>query len=105
MSDRETLPNMREGETVDFEHMHHSYTGSAGHYPDGRIGEVFLRTSKTGTLLAITMQDSAIAASLALQAGVSPETLANAFLKNDDGSAAGPLGRLFSLLLERGDRG
>jgi hypothetical protein len=103
---REELPSRRERTTYEFDHNGHRFIGGVGRHPaDGRACEVFLHGGKTGTMLSITMQDSAIAASLALQAGVSPETLANAFLKKDDGSDAGPLGRLFSLLLERGDRG
>lgn len=97
---RRKLPNRRKRTPVEFEIGGHKFVGGFGHYEDGSVGEVFLTSGKTGTSLQIMTCDAAIAASLALQAGVSVETLANAFLKADDDAAAGPLGKMFSILLE-----
>jgi len=99
---RETLPTRRQRTAVSFEHGGHAFIGGAGHYPDGRVGEVFLSSGKTGTHLQIATSDAAIAASLALQHGCHIETLRRAFLRNDDGSAAGPLGCLFDTLAGAG---
>jgi hypothetical protein len=98
LTEREKLQNLRQGETIEFEHYGHKFYGRVGEYPDGRPGEVWLSTGKTGTQLAITMQDSAIAASLALQFGCPIETLRGAFLRGDDGKPAGPLGALLDLM-------
>jgi len=97
---REPLENARQGETIEFDHMGHKFYGRAGLYPNGRLGEVWLHTGKTGTQLNITMQDSAIAASLALQFGCPIEVLRHAFLRDDEGYPAGPLGHLFDRLEE-----
>ena len=102
---REQLPNRRARTPVEFELNGHTFTGGAGHYPDGRIGEVFLSGNKPNSLRDIEVKDAAIAASLALQAGISVKTLADAFLRNDDGAPAGPLGKLFRLLLEAEQHG
>ena len=100
MTDREPLPNRRKRIPVEFEHDGHVFTGGAGLYPSGEVGEVFLSAGKTGTHLAIATSDAAIAASLALQHGASVETLRHAFLRTDDGKPAGPLGHLFDILGE-----
>ncbi len=84
--------------TVEFEHFGLAFVGRGNFYPDGRLAEVFLTGGKTGTQLQIAMQDSAVAASLALQHGAPAETLRNAYLKTDDGRPAGPLGHLFEIL-------
>lgn len=101
MTDRETLPNVRGGETVEFDIYGITFVGRGNFYPDGRLAEVFLTGGKTGTQLQIAMQDSAVAASLALQHGCPVETLHHAFLRTDSGEPAGPLGRLFDILVGR----
>ena len=100
MSPRERLQDRRERIPVDFEFNGHQFIGGAGLYPDGRIGELFLNAGKTGTHLSITMQDCAIAASLALQYGCPLEVLRHAMLRDDDGIAAGPLGHLLDRIWE-----
>ena len=95
---RNRLPNRRYRTPVSFEMDGHVYSGGAGHYPDGRIGEVFLMAGKTGTHLAISISESCIAASLAMQFGCPIETLRDALLKDDQGRPAGALGRMFEIL-------
>jgi hypothetical protein len=99
MSEREVLPYRRTRITIEFEHQGIKFYGGAGYYPDGRVGEIFLSTDKPNSARDIDTKDAAIAASLALQAGISVQTLANAFLRNEDGSPAGPLGKMFQTLL------
>lgn len=98
MADRHPLPNRRFGISVDFEHGGHNFTGGAGLHENGRIGDVFLHTSKTGQHLQIVMRDAAIAASFALQHGADFNKLRASMLRNEDGTAAGPLGKLFDIL-------
>lgn len=50
--------------------------------------------------MSIIASDSAVAASLALQYGCPIEVLQRAFLREEDGSAAGPLGHIFDLMEE-----
>lgn len=98
MTIRERLSDRRIATTIAFEHRGHEFSGRYSVYPDGRLAEVFLDSGKSGTQLSTTMQDSAIAASLALQFGCPAETLRHAFLKNDDGTGAGPLGHIFDMI-------
>jgi len=100
MIGRLKLPFRRKGEVMQFDHFGRRFYGAAGKHPDGRIGDVFLHSGKTGTQLSITMQDSAIAASLAIQYGCPISVLRKAFLRNDDNTAAGPLGHLFDLIAD-----
>jgi hypothetical protein len=98
MTDREKLPNRRMRTPIEFEHQGHRFTGGAGHYPDGRVGEVFLSGNKPNSPRDIEVKDAAIAASLALQYGCPLEVMRHALLRDDAGVAAGPLGRLMDHL-------
>jgi hypothetical protein len=86
---------------VTFLHEGAKYHGGAGHYPNGDIGEVFLKGGKTGHLLEALASDGAVAASIALQYGCPIEVLQQAFLRTDSGEAAGPMGKLFDILAGR----
>lgn len=103
---RERLPNRREADTFEFVHVwpngrSHDFIATVGLYPDGRPGEVFLATGKSGEQFDISLKDSAIALSLALQYGCPLEVLAPTFLRSGDGRPEGPLGTLVGLLVER----
>ena len=95
---RKKLPNRRQRTPVEFEHEGISYKGGAGHYPDGRVGEVFLSGGKSGYLLQALSSDGAVAASIAMQYGAPIDVLRNAMLRDDKGAAAGPLGKLLDIL-------
>jgi hypothetical protein len=99
---RNRLPNRREHETMEFDHQGFRYTAGLGRFGDGRLAEVFLNASKTGTALDVAARDSAIVASLALQYGAPPETLRHALTRNVDGSASGALGKLLDILASEG---
>lgn len=99
MSEREILPYRRPRAAITFEHSGHTFTGGFGYYPDsGKVGEVFISAGKPNSARDIDIKDAAIAASLALQYGCPIETLRKAFLRNPDGTAAGPMGQIFDLL-------
>jgi hypothetical protein len=95
---RQRLPNRRSHEIVQFEHGAFTYTAGIGRFDDGRLAEVFLTASKTGTAVEAAARDAAIVASLALQNGVPLESLQCAITRNSDGSPSSPLGRLVDLL-------
>jgi hypothetical protein len=88
---RERLPNRRPHELINLEHARFRFIAGVGHFPDGRLAEIFLNGSKTGTAIDVAARDSAIVASLALQHGVSPDELRRALSHNPDGTAGGPL--------------
>ena len=89
---RQRLPNRRDSQTFNFGWLGMSFTASISRYSDGRLAEIFLTSPKVGTHADIAARDSAVVASLALQHGVSVETLRRALLRNGQGVASGPLG-------------
>lgn len=99
---RELLPQRRYGETRSFTVGQMAYTANLGRYQDGRLGELFLRAGKAGTDVAVASQETAIAASFALQFGADFETLRAAMPRDAQGKPEGPLGILFDMLDEGG---
>lgn len=93
---RETLPPRRHSQTVKFKHRGTSWFCTVGFYPDGRVGEVFVSTAKSGTDVQISMRESAIAASIALQYGARLGDLAASLCGDHD---PGPLGVCLAQLL------
>ncbi len=100
---RDRLPNRRSADTFDIHFGAFTYTVSPCLYPDGRIGELFIEVDKSGTELATVMHDASIAISLALQHGCPVETLSRAFLRNENGEAAGLLGLALDRATGSGD--
>ncbi|WP_420175470.1 vitamin B12-dependent ribonucleotide reductase [Luteococcus sp. OSA5] len=76
---RRRLPKSRAGRTTSF-----TVAGAEGYmtsseYPDGQLGEVFLKLGKQGSTLAGVMDAFSIAISIALQYGVPLETYVQKF--------------------------
>jgi hypothetical protein len=101
-SKRERLPNRRMSATFDFVCAGLRYTATIGHFPDGRIGEIFLNNHKSNSAADTNARDSAIVASLALQHGADIETIRKALCRDSHGRASGPLGVALDLLADDG---
>ena len=96
---RLALPNRRPSELISFEHEGISYEGSVSFdLRTGAPAEIFLDGGTVGSAVQSVARDSAVAASLALQHGASLALLRGALTRQDDGSPAGPLGRLLDLI-------
>jgi hypothetical protein len=103
---RNRLPNRREHTILTFETDDgFSFTAGLGYFEDGRLAEIFLNAGKVGTAIETNARDSAVVASLALQHGVSPETIRRALSRNENGEASGPLGTLLDLLVSGDEKG
>jgi hypothetical protein len=76
------------------------FQGCVGYYPDGRPGEIFLDSSKSGTDVQVNMRDAAIAISMALQYGAELEDIRSAFTRRHDGTPEGPLGMLLDMIVK-----
>ena len=76
---RERLPKSRTGRTTSFAVAGAEGYMTASEYPDGRLGEVFLKLGKQGSTLAGVMDAFSIAISIALQYGVPLETYVQKF--------------------------
>ena len=77
---RQRLPKSRQSVTTSF-----AVAGAEGYmttssYPDGRLGEIFLKMSKQGSTLAGIMDAFSIAVSIGLQYGVPLETFVSKFM-------------------------
>jgi hypothetical protein len=93
MSDhRERMPNRRRNSNFYVWHEGHRYRVTAGHFADGRLGEIFLDTGKPQTALQSNADTAAILTSLLLQHGVSPGAIRH--------SAGGPISVALSKLAE-----
>jgi len=97
-AEHERLPNRRLGETFDFEVGGLKYRCTVSKFPDGRIAEVFLSNHKAGSQADTNAKDAAIIASIALQYGVSLETIRRALLRDNQDRPSGPLGIVLDLI-------
>jgi hypothetical protein len=100
MSVRERLPNRRQCESFEFRHAGHPFTSTAGHYPDNRIGEIFISSNRAGSQVEAVARDSAIAVSIALQFGADLQTICSALTRDHDGRPATLLGAALDALVE-----
>ena len=73
---RRRLSNRRPNETHELEIGGQRYLACVGLYEDGTPGELFLDGLKPGSAMAATLQDSAVAVSIALQHGVKASEMA-----------------------------
>jgi hypothetical protein len=89
---RSRLPNRRPAITTTFQRDGARFEMTAGFYPDGRVGEVFLNSDRANSLLDFLMSDAAILASLALQYGAPLDEIRHALKRDSRGIAASPIG-------------
>lgn len=102
MTGRTRLPDRRAAETVDLTLGAFTWRISPGYHRDGTLGEIFIEVDKSGTELAHLAHDGAVAASLALQYGCPVDVLKSAFIADENGAAAGLLGKAIAAVPERG---
>ena len=74
------MPDRRKGYIQKATIGDHKVSLHTGEYEDGKIGEIFIDTSKEGELVKATMNNFAIAVSLGLQYGVPLDEFVNAFV-------------------------
>src|SRR5262249_10543421 len=89
---RRTLPQRRGAETFDMRFWDQQFTVTVGFYADGTPGEVFIDGCKTGNDIHAIARDGAVLVSLALQHGVTLETIHHAITRDNSGAAASILG-------------
>ena len=77
---RKRLPKKRPSETVSFTVGGAEGYLTGGSYPDGGLGEIFVKMSKQGSTLAGVMDAFSMAISIALQYGVPLETYVSKFV-------------------------
>ncbi len=80
MSKRFSMPDRRKGYIQKASIDNHKVYLHTGEYEDGKIGEIFIDTSKEGELVKALMNNFAIAISLGLQYGVPLDEYVNAYV-------------------------
>ena len=78
---RFNMPDRRKGYIQKATIGNHKVYLHTGEYEDGKIGEIFIDTSKEGELVKALMNNFAIAVSLGLQYGVPLDEFVNAYLE------------------------
>lgn len=86
MSRRHRLPNRRRCEFIDTQFRGRKYTIVVNRFTNGKIGEIFIEPTKTGTDLSEDSRDSAIIVSVALQFRTPLEALLDTVLANNGGA-------------------
>jgi len=80
ISKRFSMPDRRKGYIQKTSIDNHKVYLHTGEYEDGKIGEIFIDTSKEGELVKALMNNFAIAISLGLQYGVPLDEYVNAYV-------------------------
>ena len=80
VSKRFSMPDRRKGYIQKATIGNHKIYLHTGEYEDGKIGEIFIDTSKEGELVKALMNNFAIAISLGLQYGVPLDEFVNAYV-------------------------
>ncbi len=80
VSKRFSMPDRRKGYIQKATIGNHKIYLHTGEYEDGKIGEIFIDTSKEGELVKALMNNFAIAVSLGLQYGVPLDEFVNAYV-------------------------
>ena len=88
---RFSMPDRRKGYIQKVTIGDHKVYLHTGEYEDGKIGEIFIDTSKEGELVKALMNNFAIAISLGLQYGVPLDEFVNAYV----GTKFEPSGKVF----------
>lgn len=97
---REKLPARRRCENSTMRWMGMAIEVQLGFYDDGRIGEVFLSTTKSGTAIDTNCRDLALVTSIALQYGCPLKTIADAATRDGMGRPEGLAATLFQHIEE-----
>ena len=91
VSKRFSMPDRRKGYIQKATIGNHKIYLHTGEYEDGKIGEIFIDTSKEGELVKALMNNFAIAVSLGLQYGVPLDEFINAYV----GTKFEPSGKVY----------
>ena len=91
VSKRFSMPDRRKGYIQKATIGNHKIYLHTGEYEDGKIGEIFIDTSKEGELVKALMNNFAIAVSLGLQYGVPLDEYINAYV----GTKFEPSGKVY----------
>ena len=102
MTERAILPQRRRSDTFELKHggQNATFQVTVGHYPNGKVGEVFISGAKAGSEVDAVARDGAVLLSLALQFGIPLETIRHAITREADGRPSTIVGAVVDRLTE-----
>jgi hypothetical protein len=83
---------------IDFGGLNRSHTVTVGFYDDGSLGEVFINGGKSGEVVEAIARDGSVLLSLALQYGVSLDTIKHAITRDAQNTPASIVGAVVDQL-------
>jgi hypothetical protein len=86
------MPTRRASGTLTIEHHGSLFTVTAGYYPDGQLGELFINSKRASSTIDAIVSDAAIAVSFALQFGADLAAIKAAMKRNAAGEPSSPVG-------------
>ena len=95
---RRLLPHRRRAETFTVVHWNQPFAVTIGFFPDGKPGEVFVDSHKTGGDVEAIARDAAVVISLALQHGTPVARIRRAITRNGNGASSSILGAVIDAL-------
>ena len=102
MTERHALPMRRACLTFDVEFggFTKNHTVTAGCYDDGSLGEVFINGGKSGEQVEAIARDGAVLLSLALQHGVTLDTIRHSITRDAQGQPSSVVGAVVDRLID-----
>ena len=97
---REHLPQRRRNENITISYQSIPVQLSFGYYDDGRVGEVFISTTKVGSTIDIMARDAAVLISILLQYGCSTKMILRTLTANEMGKPEGIAGAIVSEIIK-----
>jgi hypothetical protein len=104
MSARRRLQNRRPSESFSFQVGGLKYTATFSRFDNGDIAEIFLGNGRAGSDVDSAAKDSAVVCTIALQHGVPVEIIRRALMRNNDGTASGPLAAALDIIVGKEPR-
>lgn len=103
MTERRALPMRRRSETfeIEFGGLNKRHTITLGFYDDGSVGEMFINGGKSGELVEAIARDGAVLLSMALQHGVTLDTIRHALTRDSFDNPLSIIGVVVDRLTEK----
>jgi hypothetical protein len=97
---RQRRPDRRAHELFDFDAGGRRFTAGIGRFDNGRLAEIFISDSKSGSQADTNARDASVVASIALQYGVPLDVLRKALMRDARGAPCGPLAVALDMVAE-----
>lgn len=97
---RQCRPPRRAHELFEIAAAGRLFTVGIGRFDDGRLAEIFISDSKSGSQADTNARDASVVASIALQYGVPVDVLRKALMRDARGAPCGPLAAALDMVAQ-----